>query len=63
MSAHRAKNGSFSLFRWFFPKPTKPSVRPNRMALNASRRKGSGSTKALQNVVLLSLENDARLEL
>jgi hypothetical protein len=59
---NKSAKGGFLLVRWFFQKPTKPSARPNQMALKASRRHApKGSTPELQNVVRLSMQNDARL--
>ncbi len=52
-----------TFFGWFgSKKPTKPDSRANRAAfkLGAAQSK-KGSTTALQQVVLMSLQNDARL--
>jgi len=61
MSAVSAQKGGF-LLRWFGRKPAKPSARANRLAFKVGAKQSkNGSTAALQEVVRLALENEARL--
>lgn len=60
MAAHRVLKVSL-LRRWFRMKPVKPSAHANRLALRAGKKQASnGPTPALQEVVLMSLRNDAQ---
>lgn len=61
MAALRARNSNF-FSRWLGRKPTKPDARANRLAFKVGAKQSkNGSTDALQEVVRLSMQNDARL--